>query len=197
VGDTVFSAWHGRNYIRRRVTPSNPQTTDQTTQRNRLKYAVAAWQDLNTDIKERWGEYATPYQMSGYNQFCNYNIPAMKHADDEDLIITPPNSDVAGPSDMAGATGSGAGEIDVTWSEGATGAGVYIEIWVAKEGTTFYEEGFVVADHENTLASAGSATISGLTAGATYAVMACIYDSNASDDKFSQGYCDLNVTAHA
>lgn len=196
VADTVFSRWKGRNYIRSRVTPSNPNTAAQQASRLCLTHCVARQKELNADLKVRWDEYASPYQMSGANQWCNYNKKGMAHASSPAPVIAPPNPDVAGPSDMAAATGAGAGEINVTWAAGASGAGIWIEIWVLKKGTTYYDTALTIKSHEAVLASVHSATVTGLTAGALYLVMVCIYNSNLTQDKFSQGY-SAPATAHA
>ncbi len=197
VGDTVFSRWKGRPYIRSRVTPANPKTTDQTKQRIRLTNAVFQWQQLPQDIKDRWGEYASPYAMSGYNKWCDVNIPTMFHSDNDSPIITPANKDVAGPTDFAAVEGSGAKEIDCTWLEGKEGAGIYIEVYALEEGTNYYDLAIQQLDHEATLGSVHSLTITCANANKIHAVMACTVDTNLSEDLFSQGYTEINVLSHA
>jgi len=193
VGDTVFSRWKGRPYIRSRVTPANPKTALQVKQRTRLTNAVLHWQNLPQDIKDRWGEYASPYAMSGYNKWCDVNIPAMWHADDESPLITPANKDLAGPTDFAAVTGVATKEIDCTWTEGYQAAGVYIEIFAMKEGVAYYDIPLVQYSHEAVLASVEAATITVDAAAEIYAVMACIVDTNLTEDMFSQGYTEINV----
>jgi hypothetical protein len=196
VGDTVFSRWKGRSYIRSRVTPANPETTDQVDWRARLAACVARYKELAADIKLRWDEYASPYQMSGYNQWVNYNNKGMEKAASPAPVYTPPNPDVAGPTDAAPVTGSGAGEIVVTWSAGKEGAGIYIEAIVMKQGAKYYDTALALKSHQAVLASVHSLTISGLTAGATYLVSVCTYDSNLTENKFSQAYTGT-AAAHA
>lgn len=195
VGDTTFSSWKGINYIRSRVTPANPNTVAQQNQRNKLKYSVFQWQQLATDIKTRWNEYASPYSRSGYNFWCDNNIPAMAVADAVDLHYTPANKDLAGPTDFAAATGGSSGEINCTWSTGKTGALIYIEVIVFKASSTYYDIALEVKSHEAVLSSVGSVTISGLVAGQDYTVVANIIDTNLSKDKFSQSYCEVSIAA--
>jgi len=197
VGDTVFSRWKGRPYIRSRVTPANPQTADQVKQRTRLTNAVLHYQNLPQDIKDRWGQYASPYAMSGYNKWCDVNIPPMFHADDKLPLITPANKDLLGPSDFAAVTGAASKEIDCTWTEGAEGAGKYIEIYVLEEGTAYYDVIIVQEEHEATLSSVHAATITVDQAATVHAVLGCIVDTNLSEDMFSQGYTEINVTSGA
>lgn len=197
VGDTVFSRWKGRAYIRARVTPANPKTAAQTKQRDKLKYSVLQWQSLAEDIKARWNEYASPYSKSGFNFFCDFNIPSQFHSDDYQLRITPPNKDVAGPTDFAAVEGSGSGDIDCTWLEGSEGAGKFIEVYAWLEGTEFYQTAPEQLDHETTLSSVHAVTVVAGTAAGIYQVVACIVDTNVSKDLFSQSYYEVNVTAHA
>lgn len=196
VADTVFSRWKGRNYIRSRVTPSNPNTALQQNSRNSLLHCVARQKELTSDLKTRWNEYASPYQMSGANQFCNYNKKGMDIAKTPLPVITPPNTVVAGPTDMGAVTGAGSGEIAVTWSTGASGALIWIEAWVIKKGAAFYDTAMLVKSHAAVLASVHALTISGLTPGAAYNVMVCIYNANLTENKYSQGY-SLAATAKA
>lgn len=53
VGKTiVYSRWHGRSYVRRLVTPFNPQTADQVAVRNAMRVMAAgvAWAQLTALI---------------------------------------------------------------------------------------------------------------------------------------------------
>jgi len=197
VADTVFSRWKGRPYIRSRVTPANPNSAAQQLQRNSLTYAVLQWQSLPADVKARWNEYASPYSKSGFNFWCHFNVPSEVHADDLELKMTPPNKDVDGPTDFAAATGSGAGEIDCTWTTGKEGAGIYIEAYAFLEGTVYYQTAPEQLSHETVLASVHSATITCGTPGGIYQVVGFITDTNLSADLMSQSYFDLNIAAHA
>lgn len=197
VGDTTFSSWKGINYIRSRVTPANPKTPAQTVQRTKLKNAVFQWQQLAQDIKDRWNEYASPYSRSGYNFWCDRNIPGMKVDVAADLHYTPANKDVPGPTDFAAVTGSGSGEIDCTWLEGQEGALTYIEVIVFDASGTYYDAAFSVESHEAVLSSVHAVTLTGLDAGKDYTIVANIIDTNLTDDEFSQSYCDLSIAAAA
>lgn len=197
VGDTVFSSWKGISYIRSRVTPSNPRTTNQTKQRNKLKWSVLQWQSLATDIKLRWNEYASPYSRSGFNMWSKFNIPSELHVDDLQLRMTPANKDVAGPTDFAAVEGASAGEINCTWVEGLEGAGIYIEIYAFKEGSTFYDTAPEQLSHESILSSVNAATVTAGTPGGVYQVVGFIVDTNITGDTMSQSYHETDVTAKA
>jgi len=70
-GLMTFSNWKGQNYVRQRVTPYNPQSTDQTTQRGLFTDAVTHWQAKDAPTKLTWTDRAKElgYTMSGFNFF--------------------------------------------------------------------------------------------------------------------------------
>jgi len=73
IGDAiVFSNWKGLPYVRSRVIPSNPQTSDQTSIRNVLKAGVSAYQDdasQDGTSRQCWDYYASGTGMSGFNRY--------------------------------------------------------------------------------------------------------------------------------
>ena len=187
VKDTVFSRWKGRAYIRSRVTPANPNTSAQQAVRNSLARCVDLWQSFESQVKAAWNTYATPYRLSGYNSFVGAN-----RADEQAgnlLQATPENPDVLAATGFSAATGSGSGEIDLTWTDPGQGAGYYAYVLVRKSG----EDKFFVADHDNTLMSAESLTITGLTPGATYQVY--LSSEKIADNDFSASVGDTAAAA--
>lgn len=73
VAGVVGGTWKGRNYLRARVTPANPNTPAQQTQRSKMSKCVAfAKLILGTVLNV----YVDPYQktMSGFNWFVKNNI---------------------------------------------------------------------------------------------------------------------------
>jgi len=185
VKDTVFSRWKGRNYIRARVTPANPQSSAQTAVRNSLARVVSLWQSFQTQVKDAWDTYASPYSVSGYNKFMSAN-----RADEQagsELETSPVNSDIDEASSFSAASGGASGEIDLTWAGGTVGAGYYAYVIVRKDG----EDAFTVEDEATTLFSAGSLTLTGLTAGATYQVY--LSNEKTADSEFSKSLSDTAV----
>ncbi|MDZ7721674.1 MAG: hypothetical protein U5R06_02310 [candidate division KSB1 bacterium] len=65
----TFSKWKGRNYVRTRVSPYNPKSTGQTTQRTAFSSAVTVWQGMSSGEKDNWNARARGLGlvMSGYN----------------------------------------------------------------------------------------------------------------------------------
>jgi len=72
-GTLVFSTWKGLKTAREYVTPANPQTAAQTTQRGIFADAVSAWRNYYVDADERtaWNRAATAEGRaeSGFNNF--------------------------------------------------------------------------------------------------------------------------------
>lgn len=68
-----FFRWKGIDCARKYVVPNNPQTADQTTQRNAFTSCVSAWRNYFTVAQGRtaWNRTATvgPKPMSGFNAF--------------------------------------------------------------------------------------------------------------------------------
>jgi len=65
----TFSKWKGRHYVRTRVSPYNPQSSGQSTQRTAFSAAVAVWKGMSSSEKESWNNRAKNLGlvMSGYN----------------------------------------------------------------------------------------------------------------------------------
>ena len=70
-GALTFSKWKGVNYVRQRVTPYNPKSAGQTTQRTAFSDGVALWQTKDASTKTDWTNRAKSlgYSMSGFNLF--------------------------------------------------------------------------------------------------------------------------------
>lgn len=182
VKDTVFSRWKGRAYIRARVTPSNPQTTAQTAVRTSLARCVDLWQSFQTQIKTAWDLYASPYSMSGYNKFMSANR-ADEQAGNE-LETSPLNSLVDPADTFSAASGAGSGEIDLTWTGGTVGASYKAYVLVRHSASN----AFILGEADTTLFSAGSLTLTGLSAGDSYQVY--LSDEETGDSLFSQSMSD-------
>lgn len=70
------SIWKGQQYMRRWFRPTNPKTSAQQAQRQKLANAVAAWQALYDADKEAWNEAARDVYppISGFNYFVQQCI---------------------------------------------------------------------------------------------------------------------------
>lgn len=181
VKDTVFSRWKGRPYIRSRVTPANPNSAAQQAVRNSLSRCVDLWQSFVADMTSNWDAYASPYSISGYNAWMKAN-----RADEQDgniLQVTAVDELLEGVDTFGAASGSGSGEIDLTWTGGTTGADKYAYILSRKDG----EDSLTLEESTTTLVSAGSVTISGLSAGDDYQMYLAVYDDTEGTLSISKG----------
>ena len=77
VAGNVYSIWKGINYVRRLVTPANPQTADQVAVRDLIRDASAAWKNsatvggtpVNSAYKLAYNTAAAGSAYSGFNLF--------------------------------------------------------------------------------------------------------------------------------
>lgn len=98
---TVFSKNKGGSYVRTKVTPVNPQSSDQMLVRSRLAVNSTGWRGLTDGQRAQWSEYAatrprpdifgTPkvltgqqFYMSSNQNLASINLPAI------DTPIAPP-----------------------------------------------------------------------------------------------------------
>lgn len=69
----VFSKWKGRNYVRERVIPSNPQSGAQTGVRAMFKFLSQEWAGLTSAEQATWLDRATQLVASNFNAFMSLN----------------------------------------------------------------------------------------------------------------------------
>jgi len=126
VADMVFSKWRGINYVRSRVTPSNPNTQAQQDVRNSLARCVDMWQGLTAVWKAGWAYVASGKSYSGYNRMCSENR-AKEEA--QNPITASPATDVTSLDTFTAATGTATKEIDITFTPGTIPAGSKLQVF--------------------------------------------------------------------
>lgn len=191
VQDTVFSKWKGKPYIRSRVTPSNPQSTAQTKQRDIMSAAVGLWQVLAAAIKTAWDEYASGYGISGYNACTKRNAKTAVPSGDGtyarlqdsctlDLDPAPSDSSIAPCVGFSAATGGGAsGTIDVSWTYSSYDSADALYVFAMRDdaanGIMIPPTSVISAIPAHT---GGATTLTGLSSAHTYSVYGLIYDGS-------------------
>lgn len=65
IGDNTFSHNRGGDYVRRRVSPTNPNTSRQQTMRSLLGTYASAWAGLTAAQREAWNTWAESQSRSG------------------------------------------------------------------------------------------------------------------------------------
>ena len=68
-GTITFSKWKGRNYVRQRVIPANPQTTAQTGVRSSFAGAVDLWKKNQIELRANFESQAEARGVSTFNAF--------------------------------------------------------------------------------------------------------------------------------
>lgn len=168
VGNTVCSRWKGRSYIRERVIPANPQSVDQTTQRNFLAKVVAWWHDIKSALKLPCDELGATWSVSGFNAWVARNLKDM--ADGVDERIMPLNTPINPIDNISADTGAGvAGDIDLIWDQGEADAGHDMFALCEKSGTPAGQGAMIIKDLAVT-ADAEAGVVSDLDAGIEYNV---------------------------
>jgi len=79
LGDILTgSFWKGVNYIRTRVIPHNPRSSEQTAVRSVLTDGVSKWRfgAISQLHKNYWNTYAKGLSESGFNRFLRAYIEA-------------------------------------------------------------------------------------------------------------------------
>lgn len=126
VADMVFSKWRGINYVRSRVTPSNPNTQAQQDVRNSLARCVDMWQGMQATFTAAWDYVASGKSYSGYNRMVSENR-AVEEA--QTGITGSPTTDVTSLSVFTAATGTSTKEIDVTFTPTTVPAGKKLQVF--------------------------------------------------------------------
>lgn len=112
----VYSSWKGVKYVRQYVTPANPRTEKQVSNRDVWKLLNAMYLYAPAAIKQAFDAYAVGKPLTGRNKFFSDNMKLLatdpKPAGIDGLIMSPGNGGGLPASGLI-ATG-GALSIDVT-----------------------------------------------------------------------------------
>lgn len=178
IGDVVFTKWKGRNVVRTRVVPANPNSTAQQQQRTAFTICVESWQSLISAIKSAWNTYGSSQQISGFNAFMSANVADERTDDWKEL--TPPSTTVGRPGTLTAATGTNSGEIDLSWTLGDAASGDQLVVAYRKTE----ESELTISEPSGSTMGDLSYTLSGLDSGTEYACYIC---ANNATNGYSQG----------
>jgi len=73
-GAIVASKWKGRNYMRRLVTPSNPRSGPQMSNRGMMGFLSQIWASLTGLEQATWQALAAQGNFSPFNAFVRYDL---------------------------------------------------------------------------------------------------------------------------
>lgn len=171
IGGVVASKWKQSAYLRSKVTPANPQSAGQVTQRTAMAICVATWKGFSAATKAVWNTYVTGQNRSGFNGFVSENVAA--EAAGNFAKVTPNNPDVSQIATFAAAGGIGSGEIDVTWAQGDAELTDDVVLYARKLEDTEW-----TTDTSKTVTDLG-ATLTGLEAGEDYIIYVYTIDGDS------------------
>ena len=89
-GAITFSKWKGRNYVRRRIIPSNPKSGAQVGRRAMFAFLSKAWTDLTAPEQASWQTIADQVVASPFNAYIKANMKRWHN------FFTPTQDDPAG-----------------------------------------------------------------------------------------------------
>lgn len=193
-GSVVFSKWKGRAYVRSLVTPANPQSNDQTFMRGYLRKVVAWWHDIPVVVQDACKAVAAFTDVTGFNLFTQRNAEDLSYAPGtwpdppatraDPIARIMPLSSPVNPVDSVVATAQvNAGEITVTWDQGAAVTGDLIYILAELHATLFDESAIFKATHAAATVQTETVVITGLTPGASYDLYVMV--RNAATEGYS------------
>jgi hypothetical protein len=88
----VYATWKGRPYVRRYVTPSNPQSTEQSLTRNTFTWLNSVWKVAPADFRLAWTASAKGQVLTDRNLFLKQNLPILRDMADLTGIIFSPGA---------------------------------------------------------------------------------------------------------
>ncbi len=165
VGTVVMTKWRGKDVIRARVTPANPQTAAQTTQRDLFSSLTRAGSALiDTFIRPYWRRYERSGRnaTTAFNEFVRANVYVMRSDavagapagtfDAAQLLLT--RGGLA-PAEPTALVDDGAGQTQVTWDTSGGQPDDTVAVVVSGEdgATTEVITGLTRADGQATIAT--------------------------------------------
>jgi len=106
IGKTiVYGSWRGRQYTRRHVVPSNPQSAEQTITRNCFSFLQSVYKFAPSLMTDVWTAAAKGLPATDRNMFTKSNLPVLRgEADLTNVVLSngagggpPPTSIVVTP----------------------------------------------------------------------------------------------------
>lgn len=123
VGKTqTYSKWKGRPYVRQRVVPANPQTTEQTKTRSVFKVASDMWKGAPALLTAPWHRFAVGQVLTGRNAFIGKYTEVLRGLANRQLMVFSPGAK-GGLAPLSMIVTPGVGELTVAVTVPATPLG--------------------------------------------------------------------------
>lgn len=114
IADTLtYASWRGINYVREKVIPENPQSTEQTITRSLFAWLSAVWKVSPALFQAVWTEFASGKKFTDRNAAIGQNVTAMRGDVDTLAMVFSPGAR-GGLAPEAVSAASGVAEITVT-----------------------------------------------------------------------------------
>lgn len=130
-GSVVASRWKGIPYVRSLVTPANPNSAAQQTQREYMRLVTGWWQDLESQLQDYCDTLVEGQALSGFNAFSSQNLKDL--ADTVDPRIIPTSSQVDPIDNLAAEGGTNPNDVVLTWDQGEAETGDTLYVLACEE----------------------------------------------------------------
>lgn len=111
----VYSSWKGRQYARRHVVPSNPNTAEQQSTRGIFTWLQATYKLAPSLVTDVWTAYAKGLVMTNRNAFSKSNLATLRAGSDLSAMIMSPGA-LGGLPATAAVVTPGSGTLSVAVS---------------------------------------------------------------------------------
>lgn len=88
----VYSTWRGVPYVRRHVTPANPNTSGQQSTRNVFGYLNGLWKQYPSAAQAPWTLFASGQPLTNRNAFIGQNVKVLRPGTDLTGFIGSPGA---------------------------------------------------------------------------------------------------------
>lgn len=172
---TVFSKWRTRSYVRRLVTPGNPNTAAQQAIRNAFIVQTDRFLRFNSDLVQSWRNFAAGKPLTDRSAFIGATVQEKRLATPwpftpHDPAVFPVMSLLATPA---------AGQMTLDWTNDVLpGAGDTLVFWIQEADNE------LTVGMQTELISAVSSIITGLTGTKEYLFGVCKKDSGPTPNRY-------------
>jgi len=172
---TVFSKWRTRSYIRRLVTPGNPNTAAQQAIRNAFIIQTDRFLRFNSDLVQSWRNFAAGKPLTDRSAFIGATVQEKRLA--TPWPFTPHDPTVFPVLNLAATPGVGTMTLD--WNNDLLPAAGDTLVFTVQE-----TDNELTVAMQTELLSAVSALVSGLTSGKSYLFGVSKKDSGPAPNRY-------------
>jgi len=176
VGELVFYNRNGKTYARRKGERTDPASPEQLEVRSTFTELTTDWGSVNGPMHRGWDKWAEKKGKRGHNAYISENFS--KQRSGEPVELFKPMGDLNLDSFTAG-PGGGSGEITCEFSHNETENGIRLYLFTKKRENGLSTGEIVM--HEGGKNTGSPFTITGLEAGAEYAVYAVLTDGKYNE----------------